>query len=270
MTDAGDLARSRCVSAPASGKRVTMDLTGQTVLVSGADGGIGRALVEELAERDVNLLAGMRDTGSFIVVGERGARAVRPVRMELSSREQIDACLAELAAERIDVLINNAGQFDGGLLEAQDLDRVYAMIQVNFTGLIHLTQAVAGPMLGRGHGKIVNNASIAGYVPFPGAAVYSATKAGVVGFTQALRRELRDSGVTMLEVVTPGVETDMLAEVREDYEPHTEDHVEDRGHRAGRVGTEDRRRHRGRRRPSQPHRSRAPGQARLARARPGA
>jgi len=208
---------------PATGERVTMDLTGQTVLVTGADGGIGRALVEELAKRDVHLLAGMRDTGSFIAISERGAREVRPVRMELSSRAQIDTCLAELAAERIDVLINNAGQFDGGLLEAQDLDRVYAMIQVNLTGLIHLTQAVAGPMLARGHGKIVNNASIAGYVPFPGAAVYSATKAGVVGFTQALRRELRETGVTVLEVVTPGVETDMLAEVREDYEPHTED-----------------------------------------------
>ena len=78
-------------------------------------------------------------------------------------------------------------------------------------------------MLARRHGKIVNNASIASYVPFPGAAGYSATKAGVVGFTEALRRELHESDVTVLEVVTPGVETDMLAEVREDYEPHMDD-----------------------------------------------
>ena len=223
MTDAGNLARSRCVCVSATGERVSMDLSGQTVLVTGADGGIGRALMQTLAKRDVHLLAGMRDTGNFTPLSERGARDARPVRIELSSPEQIDACVSQLGSERIDVLINNAGQFAGGLIEGQDLDQVYAMIQVNLAGLIHLTKALATPMLARGHGKIVNNASIAGYVPFPGAAVYSATKAGVVGFTQALRRELAESGVTVLEVVTPGVETEMLAKVREDYEPHMDD-----------------------------------------------
>jgi short-subunit dehydrogenase len=205
------------------GHGARMDLTAQTVLVTGADGGIGRALVRELAKRDVHLLAGMRDTAGFVPVSERGARQVRPVRIELSSRAEIESCLAELDGERVDVVINNAGRFEGGLLEQQDLDHIYAMSQVNFAGLIHLTKALLGPMLARGHGKIVNNASIAGYVPFPGAAVYSATKAGVVGFSQALRRELSDTEVTVLEVITPGVETDMLAEVREDYEPHVDD-----------------------------------------------
>lgn len=208
---------------PEPGIGPDMDLSGATVLVTGANGGIGRALVEELAKRDVHLLAGMRDTGNFEPVSERGAREVRPVRIELSSREEIDACLAELENEHIDVLINNAGQFEGGLLERQSLDQVYGMIQVNLAGVVHLTKALLEPMVARGRGKIVNNASIAGYVPFPGAAVYSATKAGVVGFTEALRRELGESDVTVLEVVTPGVETDMLAEVRADYEPHMDD-----------------------------------------------
>jgi uncharacterized protein len=200
-----------------------MDLSAQTVLVTGADGGIGRALVEELAKRDVRLMAGMRDPGNFVPVSQRGAREVRPLRMELSSREEIEACLSELNGQRVDVLINNAGRFDGALLEEQELDQIYSMTQVNFAGLIHLTKALMAPMLARGHGKIVNNASIAAYVPFPGAAVYSASKAGVVGFTEALRRELQETEVSVLEVVTPGVETDMLAEVREDYEPHMGD-----------------------------------------------
>jgi uncharacterized protein len=200
-----------------------MDLSAQTVLVTGADGGIGRALVEELAKRDVRLMAGMRDPGNFVPVSQRGAREVRPLRMELSSREEIEACLSELNGQRVDVLINNAGRFDGALLEEQELDQIYSMTQVNFAGLIHLTKALMAPMLARGHGKIVNNASIAAYIPFPGAAVYSASKAGVVGFTEALRRELQETEVSVLEVVTPGVETDMLAEVREDYEPHMGD-----------------------------------------------
>ena len=211
------------MSGTGPGIREVMDLSGLTVLVTGANGGIGRALVQELAKRDVHLLAGMRDPGEFVAVSERGAREVRPVRIELSSREEIDTCLAGLGDQRIDVLINNAGVFEGGLIEGQDLSHVYAMTQVNFAGLIHLTKALLEPMLARDRGKIVNNASIAGYVPFPGAAVYSATKAGVVGFTEALRRELAESEVTVLEVVTPGVETDMLAEVRADYEPHMDD-----------------------------------------------
>jgi uncharacterized protein len=200
-----------------------MELSGLTVLVTGADGGIGRALVEELAKCDVHVLAGMRDPGNFAPVSERGAREVLAVRVELSSREEIESCVAELDSHTVDVLINNAGEFAGGLIEGQELDQIYSLSQVNLTGLMHLTKALLEPMLARGRGKIVNNASIAAYVPFPGAAVYSATKAGVVGFTEALRRELDESAVSVLEVVTPGVETDMLAEVREDYEPHMDD-----------------------------------------------
>jgi short-subunit dehydrogenase len=199
-----------------------MDLSGQTVLVTGSNRGIGRALVEELAERDVHILAGMRDTSEFEPVTGRAAREVRPVRVDLSSREAVEASVAELD-DRVDVLVNNAGRWVGGVLEQLDIDDLYDMVQANLAGLMHLTRAILPDMLRRDHGKIVNNASIAGYVHFPGAAVYSATKAGVVGFSEALRRELDESEVTVLHLVTPGVETDMLESVREDYEPHMGD-----------------------------------------------
>jgi short-subunit dehydrogenase len=199
-----------------------MDLSGRTVLVTGSNRGIGRAIVEELAERDVHVLAGMRDPGDFEPVTGRAAREVRPVRIDLSTREAIEGSLEDLD-DRIDVLVNNAGRWVGGLLEEQDLDDLYDMVQVNLAGLMHLTRAILPGMLRRDHGKIVNNASIAGYAHFPGAAVYSATKAGVVGFSEALRRELQESDVTVLHLVTPGVETDMLENVRADYEPHMGD-----------------------------------------------
>jgi short-subunit dehydrogenase len=200
-----------------------MDLSGQTVLVTGANRGIGRAIVEELAERDVRILAGMRDPTAFEPVSGNGLREARPVRLDLSSRAEIEACLAELGDQRVDVLVNNAGYFAGGLFERQELDELYAMAQVNLTGLVHLTHALLPGMQLRGRGKIVNNASIAAYAHFPGATVYSATKAAVAGFGDALRRELEDSPVSVLQLVTPGVETDMLAEVREAYEPHLGD-----------------------------------------------
>lgn len=75
-----------------------MDLSGLSILVTGADGGIGRALVQELAKRDVHLLAGMRDPANFARVSERGAREVRAVRIELSSREEIEASWPSSAA----------------------------------------------------------------------------------------------------------------------------------------------------------------------------
>ena len=200
-----------------------MDLSGRTVLVTGANRGIGRAIVEELAERDAHILAGMRDPGDFELVSAHTAREVRPVRVDLSSRAEVDSCLRELGDAQVDVLVNNAGQFAGGLLERQELDDLYDLIQVNFAGLVHLTRALLPGMQGRGIGKIVNNASIAAYAHFPGAAVYSATKAAVAGFSEALRRELDESPVSVLQIVTPGVETDMLAEVRDSYEPHLDD-----------------------------------------------
>jgi uncharacterized protein len=200
-----------------------MDLTGQTILVTGSDRGIGRAIVEELAQHDAHVLSGMRDVDSFELVGGSVAREVRPVHIELSSREAIEDSLAALGDTRIDVLVNNAGHFSGGLFERGDLGEFYELIQINLSALVHLTYRLLPGMLAREHGKIVNNASIAGYAHFPGAAVYSASKSAVVGFSEALRRELEESPVSVLHLVTPGVETDMLEQVRADYEPYVND-----------------------------------------------
>ena len=182
-----------------------MDLTGTTALVTGANRGIGRALTEALAGRGLRLvLAGVRDPDAF-----ESTQNVRPIRMDLSSREAIDECAAAIG-EPVDLLINNAGQMTGGLLEEQDMEAVYAMFQVNLIGVAHLTSRLLPGMLERGRGTIVNNASISGYAYFPAASTYAASKAGVVALTESLRRELEGTGVRALHVVTPGVNTDML------------------------------------------------------------
>jgi short-subunit dehydrogenase len=144
------------------------------------------------------------------------------VRIDLGSREAIDESCAELggALGRIDLLINNAGLVTGGLLEDQDLDEIYAMLQANLVGLMHLTRAVLPGMLERRSGKVVNNASISGYAYFPAASTYAASKAGVVAFTESLRRELKDTGLSTLHLVTGGVDTDMLDATEEAYGRH--------------------------------------------------
>jgi len=196
-----------------------MDLTGSTALVTGANRGIGRALCEALAARPLRLvLAGVRDPDAFEPV--QGGAEVRPVRMDLSSRESIDACAGALGDEPVDLLVNNAGQMTGGLLEEQDMEAVYAMFQVNLVAVAHLTHRVLPGMLARGRGTVVNNASISGYAHFPAASTYAASKAGVVALTESLRRELDGTGVRALHVVTPGVNTDMLDATEAVYGRH--------------------------------------------------
>jgi short-subunit dehydrogenase len=196
-----------------------MDLTDATALVTGANRGIGRALCEALAERPLKLvLAGVRDPGAFEPIA--GRAEVRPVRMDLSSRESIDACADALDLATVDLLVNNAGQMTGGLLEEQHIEAVYAMFQVNLVAVAHLTHRLLPGMLARGRGMVVNNTSISGYAYFPAASTYAASKAGVVALSESLRRELKDTGVGVLHVVTPGVDTDMLDATEEVYGRH--------------------------------------------------
>jgi uncharacterized protein len=195
-----------------------MDLTGRTALVTGANRGIGRALTEALAARPLAaVLAGVRDPDKLdpLIPPPGGAGEVRPVRLDLATRESIDAGAADLGG--VDVLVNNAGQFVGGLLEEQDTEAIYSMLQVNLVAVMHLTQRVLPGMLARGRGLIVNNTSIVGYAHMPAVTTYAASKAGIVGFSEALRRELRGTGVDVLHVVTPGVQTDMLEKTDEQY-----------------------------------------------------
>jgi len=198
-----------------------MDLGGRTALVTGANRGIGRALVEALAARPVaRVLAGVRDPDAFEPVSD-GAEVV-PVRLDLSSHAAIDACLDALADElgAVDLLVNNAGRMTGGLLEEQDIDEVYAMFQVNLLAVAHVTSRVLPHLLAKPVGMVVNNTSISGYAAFPGASTYAASKAGVVALSESLRRELRGTGVGVLHVVTPGVDTDMLDATEAVYGRH--------------------------------------------------
>jgi uncharacterized protein len=192
-----------------------MDLSRVTVLVTGANRGIGRALAEEVVRRP----------GTRVLVGARSPEKVEdpgrlvPVRVDMSSRESIDESWDALG-EEVDVLFNNAGLMTGGLLEEQDLDEVYDMFQVNLAGLVHLTRLALPGMVERRRGWIVNNASISGYAYFPAASTYAAGKAGVVAFSESLRRELKGTGVGVTHLVTPGVKTDMLDATKEAYGQH--------------------------------------------------
>lgn len=205
-----------------------MKIEGTTVLVTGANRGIGKAIADALAGEGALVLAGVRTLDSDHSVS--AAPNLRAVRVDLSSRESIEASVDALEDAPVDILINNAGVFEGGLLEHQPVDRIYELLQSSLTGPIHLTRLLLPGMLERGRGKIVNNASIVGHAPFPGATVYAAAKTGLHGFTESLRRELEQTELSVLELITPGVDTDMMAQVQKQLDEYVNtdgwDHVD--------------------------------------------
>ena len=196
-----------------------MILSDKTILVTGANRGIGRAIAEELAHHPVNLLLGMRNLESYVPIENSYARNIKPIKLDLSSKESIDQSIGSIKNDikDLDILINNAGQFVAGPLQKQNLDEIYSLFQVNIVGLIHLTHSLLPILLARKQAKIVNNASIAGYAYLPDNSTYSATKAAVVAFSESLRRELENTRVGVLHLVTPGVDTEMMKKVENTF-----------------------------------------------------
>ena len=195
-----------------------MDLAGTKAIVTGANGGLGAALVEQLAQHCEVVCAGVRRPDEY----QPPAGNVSPLLLDLSSRTAIESAIAtepDIFAET-DILINNAGVLAAGMLEDLTPDQIDQALQVNLAATIHLTRAVLPGMLKRGRGAIVNNASFSGYVYLPMASVYAASKAGVVAFSEAMRRELAGSGVSVTHLVTPGVRTAMLDETEQAFGEH--------------------------------------------------
>ena len=176
-----------------------MEIAGKSVLVTGANRGIGRALVEELLDRGV----GRVYAGSRKPFAHTDWRVV-PLALDVTRRDQVEAAAAAVSA--LDVLINNAGIALGDDLSDTDaLDRHFA---VNLFGPWSMVQAFL-PQLVRARGAIVNNLSLAAFAPLPVVPAYSISKAAAFSLTQSLRALLGGRGVSVHAVLTGPVDTDM-------------------------------------------------------------
>ena len=176
-----------------------------TALVTGASAGIGRSFAKKLAQRGHDLVLVARDeTRLKELAGEVPTNAeVLPA--DLSDREELARVEARLrdTSRPVDILINNAGFGTAGPFHTLDVDREEQMIQLNITALMRLTHAALGGMLERGRGEILNVSSIGGFQPVAHNATYSATKAFVTSFTQAIHEETRGKGVKVV-TLAPG------------------------------------------------------------------
>jgi short-subunit dehydrogenase len=181
-----------------------VELSGAVCLVTGATSGIGREVVIHLHRAGASVVATGRD-GAALADLTRAADA-RTVAADLADPGDVDRLAGEAMAAfgRVDVLINNAGIGWAGSFEELPQDEAARLLRVNLAAPVRLTRALLPPMVERGRGWIVNVASIAGHVGVRDEAVYSATKAALIAFSEALRREVAAAGVGVT-VLTPGV-----------------------------------------------------------------
>lgn len=186
-------------------------------LVTGATRGIGKAIAEELVEKGYAVVGtATSEKGAETISAYLGANGKGLV-LDVANPESIDAVLAQIKADfgDIDVLVNNAGiTRDGLLMRMKDQDW-FDIIQTNLTSIYRLSKAVLRPMMKKG-GRIISIGSVVGSMGNPGQTNYCAAKAGLVGFSKSLAKEVASRGITV-NVVAPGfIATDMTDELNEE------------------------------------------------------
>ena len=184
-------------------------LEGKTALVTGASRGIGRAVAAELAAAGASVVVGYRSgrDEAEALASEIGARAVQA---DVSSPG--DAARLVQEAGDLDILVNNAGLTRDGLLARMPDDDWRTVIETNLSSVFYTCRAVCRPMMKKRSGAIVNVSSIVGVHGNWGQTNYAASKAGIIGFTKSLARELGSRNVRA-NVVAPGYVRTRLTEV---------------------------------------------------------
>jgi 3-oxoacyl-[acyl-carrier protein] reductase len=193
------------------------DLSGKVALVTGASRGIGRAVAMELADRGATVVAnyaGSQQAAEQLVAAiEAGGGAAFACKADVSDAGECSGLVDRVVERygRIDVLVNNAGITRDGLLVRMSDDDWDAVIATNLTGVFSVTRAAAKHMMKARTGSIVNVTSVVGLVGNAGQANYAAAKAGVIGLTKSVARELAGRGVRCNAVAPGFIETDMTA-----------------------------------------------------------
>jgi 3-oxoacyl-[acyl-carrier protein] reductase len=196
---------------------VTLSLEGRIAVVTGGSRGIGRAIAEALGAAGALVIVAARSEQAAEVAGaitERGGRA-EAARVDVADAASIQGLVESVVGRhgRVDVLVNNAGITRDQLLVRMKREDWDTVIATNLTSAFIASQAVLRSMMKQRWGRIVNVSSVVGQMGNPGQANYAASKAGLIGLTKALAREVGSRGITV-NVVAPGfVETDMTREL---------------------------------------------------------
>ena len=189
-----------------------MSLQGEIALVTGASRGIGKAIAEELASQGATVIgtatsASGADNISSYLSASGGKGMVLNVTDADSIKDTLKAISDEFGA--IGILVNNAGITRDNLLMMMKDDQWNDIIETNLTSVFRLSKAVVRPMMKARKGRIINIASVVGLTGNPGQTNYSAAKAGILGFSKSLAREIGSRNITVNTVAPGFIDTDM-------------------------------------------------------------
>lgn len=199
-----------------------MSLKGKVALVTGASRGIGRAIAIELAKQGANVVvnfAGNREKAEQVVnsVKEYGVEAIA-IKANVASADEVAQMVKQTveAFGSLDILINNAGITKDGLIMRMKEEDWDAVIDINLKGVFNCSKAVTRQMMKQRFGRIVNISSVVGVLGNAGQANYVAAKAGVIGLTKTLSRELANRNINVNAVAPGFIETDMTGGLPEE------------------------------------------------------
>ncbi|MEH2338725.1 3-oxoacyl-[acyl-carrier-protein] reductase [Nostoc sp.] len=192
-------------------------LQDKVAIVTGASRGIGRAIAIELARQGaiavVNYASSSAAADAVVTeITDAGGQAIA-IQADVSKIEQVDALVNAVIEKfrRVDILVNNAGITRDTLLLRLKPEDWQAVIDLNLTGVFLCTRTVSKIMLKQRSGRIINITSVAGQIGNPGQSNYSAAKAGVIGFTKSVAKELATRGITVNAVAPGFITTDMTS-----------------------------------------------------------
>lgn len=207
------------------------DLTGRAAIVTGSSRGIGRAIALELARRGANLVINYHRNAAAAdeVTAEAETLGVQAVSVQADVSTAPGAeTLARAALDaygRIDILVNNAGIVRDGLLLRMSADDWSSVIETNLTGAYYCAKAVQRTMLRQRSGRIIHISSVSGIVGNAGQANYAAAKAGLIGFTKSLARELGSRNITVNAVAPGYIDTEMTANLPSEVVAHAREMI---------------------------------------------
>ncbi len=200
---------------------MTINLEGQVALVTGGSRGIGRAISVRLAEQGafvyVNYRSGEEAAKETVAACQAAGGDGQALGFDVGSSESVDEAVAQIKSEKgkIDILVNNAGISKDGLFIRMKDEDWHTTLNINLNGSFYVARAAAKLMMKARTGTIINISSVVGEMGNAGQAPYVSSKAGLIGLTKSLARELASRGITV-NAITPGfIETDMTAALDE-------------------------------------------------------
>jgi len=210
-----------------------MNLEGKIALVTGASRGIGRAIAELLVECGATVIGTATSEGGAVAISEYLGANGKGFALNVTDADSIEATLKAINDEfgTIDILVNNAGITRDNLLMRMKDDEWTDIMDTNLTSIFRMSKAVLRGMMKKRSGRVINVGSVVGTMGNAGQTNYAAAKAGVIGFTKSMAREVASRGITVNTVAPGFIETDMTKALNDDQRAATLAQVP-----AGRLG----------------------------------